>query len=368
MQERCYNPVWSGDQVTSFFKSVALARTDGAALVRAPLAFARGDGRDALVVPFPLPPLRGINPSRVGVISNPRSRRNRQGNPVHRRAGATSEMLVAEPATKDALALALADFAARGVELIVVDGGDGTVRDVLSAAPLAFGAAMPPIAVIPSGKTNALALDLGIPWDWSAGDAQAALTAGRLDTRQPVEITGEDSVTLRGFLFGASAFTRATDLAQRTHDIGAFGGVAVGLSVLGAVLQTMFAGSGNAWRAGERVRIAGVADGTAREHDLYLLLGSTLRRLPIGLKPLGQGGEGLNILAVEAPPRLLPLAVPAILAGREGGWLARAGYHHRHDAPHSRLTLPGGFVLDGESYPGGSYDVRAGEPITFVTP
>lgn len=354
--------------MTSLFKSVALARVDGAALVRTPLGFVGADEGNAQVVSFPLTPRRGVRAARVGVISNPRSRRNQQGNPVHRRAGATPDMLVAEPDTKDALVASLANFAARGVELIVIDGGDGTVRDVLSAAPLAFGAALPPIAVIPSGKTNALALDLGIPWDWSAGAAQKALAAGRLATRQPVEITGEDGVTLRGFLFGASAFTRATDLAQRTHDIGAFGGVAVGLSVVGAVLQTMFAGADNAWRKGERVRITDMADGTPREHDLYLLLGSTLQRLPIGLKPLGRVGEGLNILAVEAPPRLLPLAVPAILAGREGGWLARAGYHHRHDAPHSRLTLPGGFVLDGESYAGGVYEVRAGEPITFVTP
>ena len=355
--------------MTSFSKTAPLSRVDAAALARAPLAFARVDETKAHVVSFPsVPPRRGIDPTRIGVISNPRSRRNQQGNPVHRRAGATPEMLMAEPATKDALAGALADFAARGIELIVVDGGDGTVRDVLSAAPLAFGSAVPPIAVIPSGKTNALALDLGIPWDWSAGDAQQALAAARIETRQPVEITSADGTTLRGFLFGASAFTRATELAQRTHDIGAFGGVAVGLSVLGAVLQTIFAGAGNAWRKGERVRVADVASGTTREHDLYLLLGSTLRRLPIGLKPLGQPGEGLNILAVEAPPRLLPIAVPAILAGREGGWLARAGYHHRHDAPHSRLTLPGGFVLDGESYTGGVYEVRAGEPITFVVP
>lgn len=130
----------------------------------------------------------------------------------------------------------------------------------------------------------------------------------------------------------------------------------------------MFAGVNNAWRAGERVRVTDLDTGAITEHDLYLLLGSTLRRLPIGLRPLGAAAPGLNILAVSAPPRLLPVAVPAILAGHEGGWLARAGYHHRHDVPPSRLTLPGGFVLDGERYAGGDYQVRAGAPVTFVTP
>lgn len=348
------------------FKTAALARGQAPVPVTTPAVPTRGD---AQVVHFPrAAAVRALDPAQVGVISNPRSRRNRQGNPVHRRAGATADMLVVEPTTQEELAAALARFKARGIALIVVDGGDGTVRDVLTAAPRVFGDSVPPIAVIPSGKTNALALDLGVPWDWSAGAALQALAAGQLATRQPIEITGEDGVTHRGFLFGASGFTRATDLAQRTHDIGAFGGVAVGLSVLGAVLQTMFAGADNAWRAGERVRVVNLADGAQSAHDLYLLLGSTLRRLPIGLRPLGVAGDGLNILAVEAPPRLLPVAVPAILAGREGGWLARAGYHHRHDVPPSRLTLPGGFVLDGERYAGGDYLVRAGDPVTFVTP
>jgi hypothetical protein len=351
-------------------KLTAVARAD-ATSVAAPLrrVHDRADERAGEVVPFPrASALRELDQVQVGVISNPRSRRNRQGNPVHRRGGATADMLVCEPATKDELTAALAEFKARGVGLIVVDGGDGTVRDVLSAAMPVFGAALPPIAVIPSGKTNALALDLGIPWDWSAGAAQLALGDGRFTTRAPVEITGEDGVTLSGFLFGAGAFVRATDLAQRTHNVGAFGGVAVGLSLSLAIAQTMFAGANNAWRAGDRIGITDLGDGTAAEHDLYLLFGSTLRRLPIGLRPLGGEADGLNILAVEAPPRLLPLAVPAILAGREGGWLARAGYHHRHDARPTRLHLPGGFVLDGERYAPGSYEVRAGTPITFVTP
>ncbi len=355
--------------MNSCFKNTALA-FDEAAVLAPPLTLPRvADGREPRVIPFPRVTTDGaIDASRIGIISNPRSRRNRQGNPVHRRAGATADMLVLEPDTKDELSAALATFKARGVALIVVDGGDGTVRDVLSAAPAVFGSTLPPIAVIPSGKTNALALDLGIPWDWSAVAAQAALSAGRTTTRSPIELTGADGITHRGFLFGASAFTRATDLAQRTHDIGAFGGAAVGLSVAGALLQTMFAGTNNAWRAGERIGITELDDGNTAEHDLYLLFGSTLRRMPIGMRPLGTPGDALNILAIEAPPRLLPLAVPAILAGREGGWLARAGYHHRHDVKPTRLTLPGGFVLDGERYSGGSYDVRAGAPVTFVTP
>ena len=86
-----------------------------------------------------------------------------------------------------------------------------------------------------------------------------------------------------------------------------------------------------------------------------------------GVRPLGANAEGLNLLAVEAPPRLLPLAAPAILAGQEGGWLERAGYHHRHDVSAFRLRLDGGFVLDGEAYPAEVVTIRTGTPIRFVT-
>lgn len=307
---------------------------------------------------------RAAESSRVGIIGNPRSRRNRNVSFLRKSEG---EVLTYAPSSQDELAETLADLAARQVELLVVDGGDGTVRDVLTAAPDAFGFALPPIAVIPSGKTNALALDLGVPADWTVLDARRALAAGRIVERSPIEITRDDGSTLRGFLFGAGGFVRATELAQSTHAIGAFGGVAVGLSILGALAQTAFGSRDNPWRAGTRMQTMDLRDGTSRSDDVYLLLGSTLRRLPLGVRPLGANAQGLNLLSVEAPPRLLALAAAAILAGREGGWLVRAGYHHRHNVSAFQLRLKGGFVLDGETYAAETVTVQTGAPVRFVT-
>lgn len=346
----------------SFFDSAALARSDGSTLLREPLAPAR-----ALETFAPLAKRAGLpgDSPRVGVIGNPRSRRNQK---VALADKAAPGMLVRAPATQAELVEALRAFAAQKIDLLVVDGGDGTVRDVLTAAPAVFGNMLPAMAVIPSGKTNALAIDLGIPTRWSAVDAQAALAAGRVQTRSPVEIVREDGAVLRGFLFGTGAFVRATELAQRTHEIGAFGGLAVGLSLMAALAQTFFGRSDNPWRAGERMRMSDLADGVTRDGSLYLMLGSTLRRLPLGLKPLGANERGLNILAIEAPPKLMPLSTPAVLFGREGGWLERAGYHHCHDTPAFRLTLQDGFVLDGETFPARAVTVRTGAPIRFVVP
>src|SRR3546814_15016806 len=71
---------------------------------------------------------------------------------------------------------------------LVVDGGDGTVRDVISAAPAAFGDRMPRMAILPSGKTNALALDLGVPLDWAVADVVEAAARGQFVRRAPIEI------------------------------------------------------------------------------------------------------------------------------------------------------------------------------------
>lgn len=303
--------------------------------------------------------------ARVGIISNPRSRRNWTVD-LERKIG--PGVLAAAPTTNEQLAKTLHSFAEQELELLVIDGGDGTVRDVLSAATGIYGDDLPPLALLPSGKTNALALDLGVPVGWSLQDAIAAHATGRIQTRAPIEIRRDAEEPLCGFIFGVGGFVMATELAQGTHRLGAIDGLAVGLSLIGAVAQTCFGSLANRWRVGERVEILDYATGETSVRNLYLLLGSTLERMPLGIKPLGKTGAGLDVLAVDAPPRMLPVAAAAVVAGREGGWLQRLGYHHGHGIPPVQLKLERGFILDGEMFPGGTIDVRTGAPIRFVTP
>jgi len=303
---------------------------------------------------------------RVAVLTNPRSHRNKRTGvsaPPPELAG-----LVEMPRSQGDLAVALARFAAAGIDLLVIDGGDGTVRDVITAAPAFFGESLPRIAIVPSGKTNALAIDLGLPADWTVRDAILAARAGRFASRAPIEIARADSTDLpvRGFLFGAGGFVRATSLAQRTHRAGAFKGFAVGLSLALAIGQTMFGSRSNSWRAGQRM-VIGTQDGRRIDRDFYLLVGTTLERLPLGLRPFGRPRPGLKMLAVDAPPRAMALHVLPLLAGSEAAFLKRAGYH-RADPDSFRLTLDGEFILDGEHYSGGELMVRTGAPIDFAVP
>ena len=285
-------------------------------------------------------------------------------------------MLAAAPATRAELRDVLATFAARGINLLVIDGGDGTIRDVLTCAGDFWGTRWPRIAVLPSGKTNALAVDIGVPAGWTFDDAIAAASGGRVVQRAPLEVAprGEHGLAVRGFLFGGGKFVDATALAQHTHSAGAFNALTVVLALAGSILSTLFGGAQNPWRRGNRVALR-YTDGVHAMHgatshtdgNRYIMLASTLERLPAGLKPFGRPRPGKKTMVVDAPPRRLATTVPALLTGSEAEWIEARGYH-RIDADAVEIDLEAGFILDGETFPGGAYTLRRGQSLRFVAP
>ncbi len=317
--------------------------------------------------------LVGTRPRLIGLISNPRSHRYRQQAATLLRR---PDILSAAPRTRAELCDVLADFAHRGIDLLAIDGGDGTIRDVLTCAGSLWGDAWPDIALLPSGKTNALAVDLGVPAGWTLDDAIEAAVHGEMVQRSPIAIErrGSAEPAVRGFLFGAGAFVDATELAQHTHRAGAFNGLAVALALTGAIASTMFGGAASRWRAGSRMRLrfregAQPMHGYAAQSDgrRYMMLASTLDRLPVGLKPFGARRGGLKALVVDGPPRRLALNLLPLLSGSETERLERDGYH-RIDADAIEVDLDGGFILDGEIFPGGGYLLRKAPPLRFITP
>ncbi|WP_246263281.1 diacylglycerol/lipid kinase family protein [Caulobacter soli] len=288
---------------------------------------------------------------RVGVVRNPMSHANigradDQATP--------DAVLLVEPPSPEALEQDLRAFAQCGVGLLVIDGGDGTIRDVLSRAAPIFGDAMPLIALIPSGKTNVLAIDLGVPNDWTLAKAMAAAKSEHavIKHRAPLQVRWDDGrPSLLGFVFGLGAFVRATSLAQNVHKAGAFHSIAVAMSVLGALVGTVMGGARDQWRAGVPLCLAIDGEET-RTADRFLVLATTLKRLPFGVKPFGPPREGLKFLDVDAPPRGLPGAFPALLAGKESAWSGRRGYR-RGDAEKLRITTNQSLVVDGDVYEGG---------------
>lgn len=249
--------------------------------------------------------------------------------------------------------------------LIIVVGGDGTIRDMLSGLPASALGALPPIAIVPSGKTNALARDLGVPPGWTIDDALEAARSGIIVRRAPIEVDlGEGTARrLRGFVFGTNAFSHSVDLAQRFHRFGLFEGLAIIMAIMGFVARSVFTPT-RVDESQTTMRVA-LSDGRAVHRAFYLILASTLERFPMGLRPFGRMLSGLKLLTVDAPPRRLLTSVMGVLVGAEGRWLRRNGYH-RFLIDALRIDDLKGFVLDGERFEADSVALTMLPPIGFV--
>nr|WP_156396247.1 MULTISPECIES: diacylglycerol kinase family protein [unclassified Caulobacter] len=301
--------------------------------------------------------------TRIGVVRNPKSHGNRARPP-----GPTPEgVRLVEPFGREALRNALEDFARDGLDLLIIDGGDGTVRDVISLLPHTFGEDLPLLAVLPSGKTNVLAIDLGTPRDWRLEEALIAARRAEptIKSRPPLRVSWADGrPCLQGFFFGVGAMVKATNVAQKAHKVGFFHNLAVAVTILTATLGALFGGAKDEWREGVPAKLA--IDGQDQPGDeRFAIVATALKRLPFGLKPFGVPREGLKLLDVDAPPRRLLKALPMVLSGKAEPALEGLGYRRRD--PH-QIGLAGGapFVLDGEVYEGGDLTIGLGPPLRFL--
>jgi hypothetical protein len=314
----------------------------------------------------------------VGVIYNPRSHRNLGADFD---CGLCPHVHIAQPRARAQLPEALAEFAARGIDLLVINGGDGTVRDVLTCGQTIFGDDWPAIAVLPKGKTNALTVDLGVPDDWSLQDAIDALDHGTRTWRRPINVSAvqagdkaSSAPRVAGFILGAGAFTKATQAGQSAHKLGAFDSMVVAVTGMWALLQSLFAGRSNAWRKGARMRIGlGTSDapmahsGHGDPEMRQLLFASTLERLPAGIRPFGALRSGLKLVAVDQISRRTTALVPLVLLGKLRGGLRQRGIHQLAASQFS-LAIDDQFILDGEAFPPGAYRIEQGPELAFVTP
>lgn len=310
----------------------------------------------------------------VGVIYNPRSHGN-QGADFD--CSISPQVHFAQPGDRSQLPEALADFAARGIDLLVINGGDGTVRDVLTCGAAIFGEHWPAIAVLPKGKTNALTVDLGVPADWTIQCAIDAFKTGNRIHRRPIEIAlrGESSASrVLGFILGAGCFTTATQAGQGAHRLGAFNSMAVGVTIAWGVFQFLFASRANSWRRGSKMTIKLGAQEVPMEHSgvgdpewRQVLFASTLETMPAGFKPFGQMRKGLKLAVTDQISRKSTPKLLAMMRGKSPRKMRERGFH-RLSTPQFTLEIEDSFILDGEAFPAGEYCIGQGPELEFVCP
>ncbi len=309
----------------------------------------------------------------VGAILNPKSHRNK-----HLRDIAIPGVMTVVPRTKQEIVEALERFARAKIGYLVIGGGDGTVRDVLTRAAPIFAGNWPRIIILPQGKTNALAHDLGLPGKWTLEQALEAAAKGRCVTRRPllVEECNGEARTRYGFIFGAGVFNAAIEAGQVAHRFGAFQSFAVAVTAIFGVMQALFGFGSGPWRRQYGIRVSPGPDesalaetGRGRKGTRFLAGWTTLKRFPLGLNPIPGKVEPdqISYFFMDAPLRRAVALFPFAIFGANWPVLRRFGIH-RGTRASFEIDLDDGFILDGEIYPAGNFSVRPGPEMRFVTP
>ena len=298
--------------------------------------------------------------TRIGVIINPVSGRNRRGveglRAVLRRH---PDVLRAEIDKIADIGPILVDFARRNIDLVVVSGGDGTVQAVMTE--LLNGGAfdrLPLLSILPSGMTNLIARDVGLKGSPCRAlerliDVIGGKTGGGTKLARPIlsMTIGSGTAPVHGMFFGAGAFYRGTLLGrEKIHPLGIEQSAAAGLAVLLFCLRLFFGRDQTDPLLKGDVTALHV-DGEGGFEDKHsLLLATTLNRLLLGIMPFWGGGEGaVRYMSVAFPTRRLGRALLPVLRGRPRRWMPGLGY--RSGMTHRvafRTDCP--VVLDGEIF------------------
>lgn len=308
---------------------------------------------------------------RLGVVANANSWKNRGKTAPAAPAGALYEA----PTSPEEYPAVLRRFAEAGVDVVAIDGGDGTLRDVIGAMVEAYGdRPHPAIALVPSGKTNVAAADVG--GVGRGPDALINLTAAMASgaaarqtaVRHPIEIAF-DGRKVYGFVFGLGAFERATRLVDdRVHSAGFAQKLGVALGVVTSVSAAIGGAERETWRRGEHLAL-GLDGAPAVAQDSFAVLATSLHRWLLGLWPFwGEGPGAIALTDIAAPPRRLMAGLATAGIGRPRPWAAAEGWRSVK-VDRASLALDAAFIVDGDRFtPGadGSVELRAGPALRFI--
>jgi diacylglycerol kinase (ATP) len=296
--------------------------------------------------------------ARIGMLNNPLSGGNRSGLHKIREAAAAArpEVLQAEVQTPSDMASTLADFARREVNILLINGGDGTVQAALTAIfHKKFFETMPLIAVLRSaGTTSMIAGDIGLKgtresalqklFSW----AQARDTNATVIQRPVLKVqVPSENEPVYGMFFGAATIYQATQFClQKVHTRGLRGELGAGVALVRFLLAVFLRDRKVVSASPITTRLN--QDPPERKEYLLVLI-TTLQRLFLGLRPYwGSEQKPLHYTAVGDRPRHFMRVLPSLMRGHQSNHVRPANGYISHNVDEVRLTLDSGFNLDGE--------------------
>ena len=310
--------------------------------------------------------------ARVALLSNPKSTGNRSLLPrVRSFCAEHKDIFHYEVEHVEQIGKALKTIARVKPKVLVINGGDGTVQAALTEIYHGghFGAKPPPVAVLPNGKTNLIALDLGAEGDPIVA-LERVLELARTDmvphivSRELISLT-DGSVggkpVLGMFLGGAGLADTMLFCRHKIYPLGLPNSFSHVLTVFAALLSIIF---------GLRARFlppdtAPVKVSVLRHGQLQgrfaVLMVTTLERLLLGshLPGGGRSAGALQLMIVERKPWAMLRALVAAVFGR----LGRSRLDGVHLERGDEIRIEGdrsSVILDGELF-----EASLGRPIVL---
>ena len=321
---------------------------------------------------------------RIALLSNPRSTGNRSLLPrVRSFCAAHPEIFHYEVERVDQIEAALRTIARVRPSVLVINGGDGTVQTTLTELYHGghFDGAPPPVAVLPNGKTNLIALDLGATGDpIVALERVLELARGPLEehvvTRELIALSHEQDGVSDGlkpvlgmFLGGAGLAETMLYCRHKIYPLGLPNWLSHTVTTL-ALLLSLFLGMRAAFlpQRAAPLKVSLLRQG-ALAGSYSLLIVTTLRKMLIGSQIIGNSRtDALQLMLVDQNPFAL---MRGILAGRLGklGRTAVQGVHFRRGDEIRIESDRSSVFLDGELFQAGrgrSIVLRQTSPLPFL--
>lgn len=310
--------------------------------------------------------------ARVALLSNPKSTGNRSLLPrVRSFCAEHKDIFHYEVEHVDQIGKALKTIARVKPKVLVINGGDGTVQAALTEIYHGghFGAKPPPVAVLPNGKTNLIALDLGAEGD-PIEALKRVLELARTDmvphivSRELISLTdgsASGKPVLGMFLGGAGLADTMLFCRHKIYPLGLPNSFSHLLTAAAAMFSIIF-GLRAAFLppSPAPVKVSILKHGDLQGRFAVLMVTTLERLLLHGHLPGAEPRAGaLQLMVVERKPWALVRALVAAIFGRLGR-SRMAGVHlERGD----EIRIEGdrsSVILDGELF-----QAREGRPIVL---
>ncbi len=316
---------------------------------------------------------------RIALLSNPKSTGNLAQLPRIRAFCAEHpDIFHYEVEKANQVGEALRTIARVKPKMLVINGGDGTVQAALTEIYNGghFGKEAPPVAVLPSGKTNLIALDLGAPGDPIKAlerlleIAQADLSP-HLVARELIALrcgAGEQKPVIGMFLGGAGLADTILYCREKIYPLGLPNGVSHAITAV-AVLARMLLRLKSSFLPPQPGKLAvSWRNSQSLSGRFSLLAVTTLDKVLLSGELKGLKRGALRLVAIEERPGSVLRAFFATIAGKLGHSRVR-GVHYEESDEISIEGESSKVILDGETFRaeiGRPIFLKLAQPLSFV--